>query len=193
MMLNQMKIYFLIISTFILFVESPELEAHARESGWVPAPQKVDSNLKKRTAKNNNSKKQEIITKFVDPSLTVYENQKIITEDELNSFIQILPLFRTWARQNHEDAHPILSINSKPDFQFSQKAAQWVQSHGIEPRRFFCIMGKMAAGLVIVEEGNDLRGTRPPDMPSVDEKELDLLRKHLGELLHASGPPSPIN
>ncbi len=48
-------------------------------------------------------------------------------------------------------------------------------------------MGKMAAGLVIVE-----KGTRPPDMPEVTGPELELVRRHLGELLAAGGPPQPI-
>ena len=54
-------------------------------------------------------------------------------------------------------------------------------------------MGKMAAAMVIVEEGNDMQGMRPQDMPPVTPSELDLARRHMGELLKAGGPPQPIN
>ena len=53
-------------------------------------------------------------------------------------------------------------------------------------------MGRMAAALVIVEEGNDIPGTRPADMPTVSKSELELARRHLGVLLKIGGQPPPI-
>ena len=47
------------------------------------------------------------------------------------------------------------------------------------------VTGKMAAALVIVEDGNDLQA-RPKDMPVVDKSEVVLARKHLGSLLKVS-------
>ncbi|MBQ7739286.1 MAG: hypothetical protein IJT59_06510 [Desulfovibrionaceae bacterium] len=117
---------------------------------------------------------------------TVYDNQPPTTEKELLTFLDLLPSFRTWARENHEEAHPYLN-NGRPDFIYSAKAAHWVEKKGFEPRRFFCVMGRMAAALVIVEEGFDTKTSRPKDMPVVTEKETALARKHLGKMLTASG------
>ncbi|MBQ7586178.1 MAG: serine/threonine protein phosphatase [Desulfovibrionaceae bacterium] len=117
---------------------------------------------------------------------TVYDQQPPTTEKELLKFLDLLPRFRAWARANREEAHPSLK-NNKPDFIYSEKAAAWVKTNGFEPRRFFCVMGRMAAALVIVEEGYDTKGTRPPDMPTVTESETTLARKHLGKMLQASG------
>lgn len=123
---------------------------------------------------------------------TVYDMQPLIEERELNRFVELLPKFRTWATNNGEEAHPILTGDGRPDFLYSPSSAAWVRNHNFDAARFFCIMGKMAAGLVIVEEGNDFKGTRPPDMPPVASSELELVRKHLGELLSAGGAPVPI-
>ncbi len=171
-------------------------EIQARQSGWVTAPQTVDPALKKaasgRSKSAKNRKTPAPATEEPKLDKTVYENQAPVTEAELNHFIELLPQFRAWARQNNEDAHPIVDGNNKPDFTFSANAAQWVSQRGIQPRRFFCIMGRTAAGLVIVEEGNDFKGTRPADMPPVADSELELVRKHLGEILKAGGPGQPI-
>ena len=93
-------------------------------------------------------------------------------------------LFRS-AHSQKEDAHPTLR-NGQADFLFSPRAGDWVKEHGWDAPRFFCVMGKMAAALVIVEEGNDMQGTRPADMPPVAPQELSLARKHLGSLLKVS-------
>lgn len=119
-------------------------------------------------------------------SQTVYDQQPPINEQELLTFLDLLPKFRAWARANHEEAHPYLNGN-RPDFTYSPKAAKWVEKNGFEPRRFFCVMGRMAAALVIVEEGFDAKNLRPKDMPVVTEKEADLARKHLGKMLRAGG------
>ncbi|MBR4741435.1 MAG: hypothetical protein IK079_00860 [Desulfovibrio sp.] len=100
--------------------------------------------------------------------------------------MEVLPHFRTWAQKNHEEAHPTLT-KGQPDFLYSAKAAQWVKEKGFDPRRFFCVMGKMAAALVVVEEGNDFHGTRPLDMPKVEENEVKLAAKNLDKMLTASG------
>lgn len=183
----------------------------AREAGWVTAPQPVENSLKGAHSKspesgNSKYKKQNSRKKSVEASKngqkitpqntanfsSVYDLQPVITEKEVKTFIALLPQFRLWTRQNGEEAHPVLSKNGKPDFLYSQNAANWVLAHNFEPRRFFCVMGKMAAAMVIVEEGNDYKGTRPADMPPVATEELDLARKYQGELLTASGPPLPL-
>ena len=103
-----------------------------------------------------------------------------------------MPQFRSWAKSNNEEAHPILR-NGKADFLYSPAAAAWVQEHKWNPVRFFCVMGRMAAALSIVEEGNDMTGARSKDMPAVSEGELALARRHLGTMLKAGGDAPPIN
>ena len=103
---------------------------------------------------------------------TVYDGQGPVEEKELLRFLDVLPQFRNWARENRIEAHPV---------------ARWVEAKGWDARRFFCVMGRMAAALVIVEEGNDLQ-VRPKDMPVVDKAEVELARKHLGSLLKVSMP-----
>lgn len=184
----------------------------AREAGWVKAPQPVENSLKGMRAKSqdshNSKNKSSVISQKKSINAvkkgqkaevqntaaftSVYDQQPVISEQEVKSFIILLPQFRSWTRENGEEAHPILSKNGKPDFLYSRNASDWVLAHNFEPRRFFCVMGKMAAAMVIVEEGNDYKGTRPADMPPVSTEELDLARKYLGELLSASGPPLPL-
>lgn len=169
-------------------------QAQARQAGWVPAPQPADKALTK-SAKSPEKSRKSSSKPAPKPENgdTVYSGQPPVTDADVRQFVILLPQFRAWARQNHEDAHPILAANGKPDFLYSPKAAQWLNEHKFNPARFFCVMGKMAAALVIVEEGNDLQGMRPQDMPAVTPSELDLARRHMGELLKAGGPPQPIN
>lgn len=126
------------------------------------------------------------------PSVNVYEKQPPVTDKELLDFLELLPQFRAWAKGNNEEAHPILR-NGKADFLYSSSAAAWVQAHNWNPVRFFCVMGRMAAALSIVEEGNDMTGARSKDMPEVSEGELALARRHLGTMLKAGGDVPPIN
>ncbi|MDD4702650.1 MAG: serine/threonine protein phosphatase [Desulfovibrio sp.] len=123
---------------------------------------------------------------------TVYEKQPPVTDKELLSFLDVLPHFRSWAKANNEEAHPTLN-NGKADFKYSPTAAAWVQQQGWNPVRFFCVMGRMAAALAIVEEGNDMNGVRSKDMPEVTEGELALARRHLGTMLKVSGDVPPIS
>ena len=115
-----------------------------------------------------------------------------MTDKELLDFLELLPQFRAWAKSNNEEAHPIMR-NNKADFLYSPNAAAWVQAHNWNPVRFFCVMGRMAAALSIVEEGNDMSGARSKDMPEVSEGELALARRHLGTMLKAGGDVPPIN
>ena len=117
---------------------------------------------------------------------TVYDGQSPVEEKELLRFLDVLPQFRSWARENRIEAHPV-ARRGKADFLYPEDAARWVEAKGWDARRFFCVMGRMAAALVIVEEGNDLQ-VRPKDMPVVDKSEVELARKHLGSLLKVSMP-----
>lgn len=165
----------------------PVAPVWARDAGWVPIPKEAyKPPLKPGASSARGAAKPRAAAKSVKGS-TVYDRQPPVTEQELTSFIALLPQFRAWARQSREDAHPIVNAAGQPDFQFSARAASWVKDHGFDPTRFFCVMGRMAAGLAIIEEGNDMPGARPMDMPSVDQQEVSLCRKHLGELLTAAG------
>lgn len=125
---------------------------------------------------------------------SVYDNQPPMTDKELVAFMETLPHFRAWAASSKEDAHPSVDKKTgKADFLFSPKAAEWVKVRGWEPARFFAVMGRAAAALTMVEEGNDISSNRPPDMPSVTEAELNLVRRHLAGLLKAGNDAPPIN
>lgn len=176
----------------------PPVPCLAREAGWVPI-EKYSSPLlqdkppapakarKKKTAPPPAARQRSASARN-----SVYAGQPPITEKELLAFVDILPQFRNWARAQREEAHPVLR-GGEADFLFSQRAGEWVSEHGWDAPRFFCVMGKMAAALVIVEEGNDMKGTRPADMPDVAPQELSLARKHLGELLRVSFQAAPMS
>lgn len=123
---------------------------------------------------------------------TVYDKQAPFTDKELVSFMEMLPHFRAWAASSGEEAHPTVSSDGKADFVYSRKAADWVKARGWDPVRFFSVMGRAAAALAIVEEGNDLVTKKPTDMPKVTEDELDLVRRHLASLLRAGSDAPPI-
>ncbi len=123
---------------------------------------------------------------------TVYDNQSPMTDKELVSFIELLPRFRAWASSNNEVASPSIT-EGKADFVYSENAAAWVKSNGWEPRRFFSVMGRAAAALFIVAEGSEMPKTKPTDMPNVTNDELELVRRHLAELLNAGSDAPPIN
>ena len=194
--MRKMCSFRLYLLLFLIAAMSAPGPARARDSGWVPLETNKAKNLTvplKRQAptplvKGQKSKQPEQGAR----NLSVYENQPPVTEMELESFVLLLPRFRKWARSNGEDAHPIVNSAGEPDFKYSPKAAQWVTEHNFDPLRFFCVMGRLAAGMVVVEEGNDFKGTRPADMPGVSAQELGLVRKHLGELLAASAPHAPV-
>lgn len=126
------------------------------------------------------------------PANTVYDKQPPFTDKELVSFMEILPHFRAWAASSAEEAHPTVSKSGKPDFMYSRKAAEWVKAREWDPARFFSVMGRAAAALAIVEEGNDTMTKKPTDMPQVTESELDLVRRHLASLLRAGSDAPPI-
>lgn len=177
-----------------LSADTPQMEA-AREGAGVgaaatapePAPA-VRKGTKGKAARQRQAAK---ARKDAAAATTVYAGQPAVTEKEVLAFAEILPRFRAWAREGHEEAHPVVR-GGKADFLYSPRAAEWVTGQGWQPARFFCVMGRLAAALVIVEEGNDMRGTRPADMPSVTPEELALVRRHLGILLTAGGDVPPI-
>jgi hypothetical protein len=107
-----------------------------------------------------------------------------MTEQELLRFIGDLPVYRAWARQARELAHPGLGDDGRPTFVYSAQAAARVKEFGWEPKRFFCVMGRAAAALAMQEHGNP--GTeRPVDMPVVSPAEFNLVRRHSAVLIKA--------
>lgn len=166
-----------------LLVSAP---LYGRDAGWVPV-ETYKPDVKSRVPqKAYRTAKKPAAAAMPAKGATVYDRQPLVTESELSDFIALLPQFRSWARQNQEDAHPVVNSAGQPDFVYSAKSADWLSSHGFAAARFFCIMGRMAAGVVIIEEGNDLPAARPADMPPVDSREVALARRHLGELLTAA-------
>lgn len=125
-------------------------------------------------------------------SRAVYDGQPAVKGPELSRFLETLPQFRAFVREQKEEAHPVVR-NGKADFLYSPSAAAWLESRGWNARRFFCVMGRMAAALAIIEEGNDMMPNLPRDMPSVSKDELALARRNLDNLLRVGrAPAAPI-
>ena len=165
---------------------TPQMEAAMEAAGKAPAPKARAS----RATRTRTAAKKEQAAKAAPATANVYAGQPAVTEKELLAFADLLPQFRAWARAGQEEAHPVVR-DGKADFLYSPNAAAWVAAKGWQPARFFCVMGRLAAALVSVEEGNDM-GSRPADMPSVSNEELELTRRHLGTLLTAGGDAPPI-
>ena len=130
-------------------------------------------------------------TQAAASTMDVY-GQAPYTEKELIRFIESLPHFLAWARAHKIKAYPVVNTAGKPDFAYTPEAATKAQELHWEARRFFCLFGRTAAALYIVEEGTDLMNALPPDMPTVTDAEILLVRKHLASLLRAgAGGPAP--
>ncbi|WP_300127752.1 hypothetical protein [Desulfovibrio sp.] len=173
---------------------TPQMEAALEAAGRAPAPRaKAQKAASGKAAGGGRAAKSRAAAKGDAPgaaTANVYAGQPAVTEKELLAFADLLPQFRAWARAGQEEAHPVVR-DGKADFLYSPNAAAWVTAKGWQPARFFCVMGRLAAALVIVEEGNDM-GSRPADMPSVTNEELALTRRHIGTLLTAGGDAPPI-
>ncbi|HEU6438008.1 MAG TPA: hypothetical protein VE028_11190 [Nitratidesulfovibrio sp.] len=105
---------------------------------------------------------------------------------ELTRFIDDFPRFRDWAKQKGEAPHPAVDASGLPGFDYSTAAATELERMGWKPERFFCVMGRSAAALADIEEGDALAGAnRPADMPQVTPAETELVRRQLASLLRA--------
>ena len=111
--------------------------------------------------------------------------QPRVTAAELDRLIDDLPQFRDWLRANGETAHPVLTPDGRPGFLYSPRTADHVGQLGWEPERFFCVMGRAAAALAIIEQGQEIRDRLLADMPEVAPEELDLVQDRLPALLRA--------
>ena len=130
-------------------------------------------------------------TRAAAPAPDVYA-QDAYTEKELVRFMESMPHFLAWVRASKAKVHPVVNAAGKPDFAYPPEAAAKTRELGWEPRRFFCLLGRSAAALYLVGEGTDLMQALPPDMPTVTEAEMALVRKHLAALLRAGADgPAP--
>ena len=91
-----------------------------------------------------------------------------------------------------EKAHPIVNEAGEPDFLYSENAAGYIEAAGWKPERFFCIMGRAAAAVAIIQQGDAITKEPPVEMPNVSDDELDVVRRNLPGLLKAISPtPTP--
>ena len=118
------------------------------------------------------------------PAPDVYA-QDAYTEKELVRFMESMPHFLAWVREHKAKVHPVVNAAGKPDFVYTPEVAARARELGWEPRRFFCLLGRTAAALYLVSEGTDFMDALPPDMPTVTDAEMALVRKHLASLLRA--------
>ena len=114
--------------------------------------------------------------------------QPPFSETELNQFIADMPRFRDWIKTHKETAHPILNESGEPDFLYSGEAAAYIKTTGWKPERFFCIMGRAAAAVALIQQGDAIAKKPPVEMPNVSASELDTVRRNLPALLKAVQP-----
>ena len=136
----------------------------------------------------------EALPATVVPNPDVYASGEF-DEQELLRFIDSMPRFLGWVREHKIAIHPDNSATGKADFYYTEQAAAKVTELGWDAKRFFCLLGRTAAALYLVEEGSDQASDLPKDMPTVSKKEMSLVRKHLGSLLRAGtgSPPPPLS
>ena len=153
------------------------------------------STQKQKVQKNTAVRKQTAAGTQTPVSAQDVYAQEAYTEKELLSFIESLPHFLGWGRTGKVKVYPVVNAAGMPDFAYTPEAAAKAQELGWEPRRFFCLLGRTAAALYLVEEGTDLVTALPPDMPAVTETEMALVRKHLTSILRAGagGPPPSLS
>lgn len=124
-----------------------------------------------------------------------FYDQPPFTEKELNDVIARFPAFRTWTISQNEKVHPEVDNSGRPSFTYSPRVADYLKEQGTTAERFLCILGRAAAALAIIEEGDAVSGAnRPTDMPPVTANELEFVRRNLPELLRATSDmpvPSP--
>lgn len=106
-------------------------------------------------------------------------------ETELLQLIADLPRFRAWAKAGGQNLHPTVTAEGKADFSYSPQAAAHAESLGWNAERFFCVMGRAAAAVAVIEQGADIMVNPPPDMPRIAPEELRLVRENLSDLLRA--------
>ena len=152
--------------------------------------------VQKKAAVNKQAGKITPATAAADAQATVSASdvyaQSTYTEKELVRFIESMPHFLAWMRSSKAKVHPVINATGKPDFTYTPEAAAKAGELGWEPRRFFCLLGRTAAALYLVEEGTDRTDALPPDMPTVTDAEMALARKHLAALLRVgTGSPAP--
>lgn len=104
---------------------------------------------------------------------------------ELLRLIADLPRFRAWAKADGQKIHPTVTVEGKAGFFYSPRAAAQAESLGWNAERFFCVMGRAAAAVAVIEQGTDIMVNQPPDMPRVTPEELRLVRENLSDLLRA--------
>ena len=112
-------------------------------------------------------------------------SQPPFDEAELTRLIGDLPRFRAWAKAGGQRIHPTVAPDGRADFSYSPQAAAHAESLGWNADRFFCVMGRAAAAVAVIEQGTDITTNRPPDMPEVTPEELRLVRENLSDLLRA--------
>lgn len=121
-------------------------------------------------------------------STETLHSQPPLSKKELNQFIADPPCFRAWIKTNKEKAHLIVNRTGEPDFLYSKNTVGYIEAAGWKPERFFCIMGRAATAVAIIQQGNAITKEPPIEMPNVSDDELDVVRRNLPGLLKAISP-----
>ncbi|GFM38342.1 hypothetical protein [Desulfovibrio psychrotolerans] len=115
-----------------------------------------------------------------------FHDQPPMTNAEVERFIADFPAFKQWMMHEGGDAQPVVDAKGQPSFLWDAKTAVWFSGKEWTPERFFYVMTHCSAAVALIRFGSELAGDkRPPDMPVIDEYEMNLVRRYEEKLLQA--------
>lgn len=115
-----------------------------------------------------------------------FHDQPPMTNAEVEQFIADFPAFKQWMMREGGDAQPVVDAKGRPSFLWDAKTATWFSGRKWTPERFFYVMTHCSAAVALIRFGDELAGDkRPPDMPVIDEYEMNLVRQYEEKLLQA--------
>lgn len=118
-------------------------------------------------------------------------DQPPFSEKELQRFIADFPGFRAWCKAQRIQPRPLVDASGKADLAYTPETGTYLKNGGWEPERFLCLFGRVAAGVAMIQNERSDADPKPLDMPGVSNDELDLVRRHLPELLALRHPQLP--
>ncbi|WP_300848181.1 hypothetical protein [uncultured Bilophila sp.] len=124
------------------------------------------------------------------PAASLYD-QPPFNEKELQRFIADFPDFRAWCKAQRIQPRPLVDASGKADLAYTPETGAYLEGEGWEPERFLCLFGRVAAGVAMIRNERNDTDPKPLDMPGVSDDELDLVRRHLPELLALPHPQLP--
>ncbi|WBF68297.1 hypothetical protein LN040_04120 [Desulfovibrio subterraneus] len=118
-----------------------------------------------------------------------FHEQPPMTNAEVEQFIKDFPGFKQWmydSKLNAQAARPVVDKDGNPSFVWDDTVAKWFEGKSWTPERFFYTMTHCSAAIALVLHGDKLTGAnRPPDMPYINDYEMNLVRQYQEPLMDA--------